>query len=370
MLGGRVEHRTIDRLLKTHKERGDFDYLDLHEATAIFTEEWGIESGLYSQDLFTQGLKHISDLIDTLGPLDPERILATEKWFSTDLGDDVEVVGVIDLVLGVETFNEETGEVFLELEVIDWKTTKLFMSPTDAHQSMQLSLYVLAAKQMWPKATKVTAALHMLDSGSHLQTHRSGKALAEDILFIKSVSAQIWNDETWLPRLNSDCVHCHLRSSCSAYKHALTGPMPIVVEDVEGDLDALAEEREAVALRAKIAKKRQGEIDDLFKALLRASGQPLDLTDFFFRLSQVARKTYPAEETCRFLAERLGMEFSEVVAAICEIQKKKLDALFKGYEGPEDPRMVQGALANLERISYSSRLNSKKKKPNKKGAKK
>ena len=368
MLMGRVEHNTIERLLKDHKERGVADFLDIHEATDIFTQEWGKEDGLYDQDYFTQGLQQISDLIDALGQVAPERILTTEQWFSIDLGDDIEFVGVIDLVVGVEVVDEETGEVSLELEVIDWKTTKLFTSQHDAHESMQLSAYILAAKQLWPDATKITAALHMLDSGSHLQTKRSDKALAEDVLFIKAIAQQIDADESWKPRLNSDCVYCHVRKSCSAYRNALHGPMPDIVEG-DDDLDSLAKEREAVHIREKLAGARKKEIDKVFKTLLKGSGQPIDLDDWFFRLSQVPRKSYPAAEACRLLSERLGIEFSEVVEAVCQVSNKHMETLFRNYEGEGDPRMAQAALANIQEVTYSSRLSPKKKKPNKKGKK-
>ena len=368
MLLGRVEHRTIEQLLTAHKERGEIDFLDIHEATDIFTREWGNESGLYDQEFFTRGLRHISGLIDALGQVDPERILATEKRFTIDLGDGIEVVGVIDLVIGVEEVDEETGEVFLNIEVVDWKTTMLFVSNYDAHESLQLSLYVLAAKQLWPEANRITASLHMLDSGEHLQTRRSDKALYEDVLFVKGVAHQIAKDEAWRPRINSDCIYCHVRTSCSAYRHALEGPMPEIIED-ENDLDALAAEREAVHLREKFAKKRKEEIDKILKTHLSGTGQPLDLDDWFFRLSQVPRKSFPTEQTCELLAKRLGIPFSEVVGSICQVQKTKLDALLGNYEGEGDPRMVGAALANIQEITYSSRLSPKKKKPNKKGKK-
>lgn len=364
MLMGRVVHRTVDRLLKDHKERGVTDYLDIREATQIYDEEFGAENGLHDKEKFSIGLQQIHDLIENIGQIDPRTILATEQWFSIQLTDDLEIVGVIDLILGHETIDEETGEVSLHIEVIDWKTSLLFTSPYDAHESLQLSLYILAAKQLYPDASRITGALYMLESSSMLKTHRSNQDLAEDVLFINAIAKQIEKDDKWLPTLNSDCIHCHLRRNCREYKEALEGPMPVVVEDI-GDLDALAIEREAIHLREKAAKKRKEEIDSIMKSHLKSSNAPLELGDFIFKLSQVPRKTYPTLETIRLLSERLEMDVTSVVENICTVGKKQLDGLLKAHPDQQNARMTEAALASIVQTTYSSRLFNKKKKPNK-----
>lgn len=366
MLMGRVVHRTIDRLLKSHKERGEVDFLDIHEATAIYGEEWAVETGLNDESRFNIGLQQVHDLIENMGQVDPSSILATEQWFSIKLNEDLEIVGVIDLIVGREVVDEETGEVTVHIEVIDWKTTLLFTAPSDAHDSLQLSLYIMAAKQAFPEADRITGALYMLDSGTMLKTRRSDRDLAEDILFINAMAQQIENDEQWAPTLNSDCIYCHLRRECAAYKDALEGPMPLVVED-EHDLEALAIEREAVHLREKAAGTRKKEIDAIMKSHLKSTGTGLELGDWFFKLSQIPKKVYPTLETIRLLSERLDMEVTDVVDQVCTVGKKQIDGLLKSHPDQHDARMVGAALANIVQTTHSSRLYTKKMKPNKKG---
>jgi CRISPR/Cas system-associated exonuclease Cas4 (RecB family) len=363
MLMGRVIHRMVERLLKAHKERGKIDFLDIHEATAIYSEEWSVETGLNDQSTFNIGLQQVHDLIENMGQVDPRSILATEQFFSIKLNNDLEIVGVIDLIVGREVVDEETGEVTYHIEVIDWKTSLLFTAPRDAHDSLQLSLYILAAKQLYPEADRITGALYMLNSGSVLKTRRSDHDLAEDILFINAMAKQIENDEQWVPTLNSDCIYCHLRRECPAYKEALEGPMPIVVEN-EHDLDALAVEREAVHFREKAAKKRKEEIDAIIKSHLKSIGS-LELGDYLFKLSQVPKKAYPALETIRLLSERLGMGVTDIVEQVCTIGKKQIDELLNAHPDQYNARMASAALANIVQTTYSSRLYTKKKKPNK-----
>ena len=365
MLSGRVVHRTIDKLLKNHKERGEADYLDIADANEIFAQEWSAEPGIFDKNLFTSGLQWISDMIDDLGVIDPAHILGTEQWFSIMLDDGTEVVGVIDLVLGVESFDEETGECFLDIEVVDWKTSLSFVSQHDADESLQLSLYLMAARQMFPEARSYTAALHMLPDRNHLATKRSMAELQEDALFVKTTASKIEADTMWLPIVNTSCIYCHLRSDCDAYKDALASPLPAIVAD-EHDFDGLAKERVRVALLKKLAEKRQKEIDEIFMTHMRSTGAPLELGDNFFRLMTSPTRNYPTLKTCRLLVERLNLDMDHVLESICSVGKTKLDNLLKSYKGDGDTRMIEAALANVVQTSYNQRIFHKSSKPHKK----
>jgi len=362
MLLGRVVHTTLEQLLKQHREAGEVGHLDIEAATELFDAAWSDESRLYDKDLYTAGLQQISDLIDDLGEVDPDRILGIEEWFRLTLDEDLELVGVMDLVIGGESFNDETGEVFYDVNVIDWKTSQAFLSSRDAEESLQMGIYHLAIRDIYPGADKYTAALHQLPDRKHLQCKRTSASLAEDTAFIKATARQIQQDESWEPRLNLNCRYCHLRGGCSEYQDALTGPLPRSVEDT-ADFDALAAEREALDLRKKAINKRLGDIDDLFKDYIKASGTALDLDDWYFKISSVEKKIFPVVETCSLLADHLRLNPTEVVGSICSITKKKVESLVKHQiENPQDRRLVQAAIANQAESSWSSRLYSKKKK--------
>lgn len=364
MLMGRVVHRTIDKLLKQHVDNAIADYINLAEAAEIYSQEWAAETGLHDKQKFTMGLQQIHDWIETMGVVNPDAILETEKWFSLQLEDDLEIVGIIDLVLENEVINDETGEVLTNIEVVDWKTSLAFTAPSDAHDSLQLSVYIMAAKQLYPEAN-VKAALHMLSEGVHLPTGRTDRDLAEDYTFIRSMAKRIEEEKDWKPILNSDCIYCHVKRECTAYQEALTGPMPIVVEDVN-DLEALAIEREALMIREKIAKRRKDQISTILKVHLRSMSGPLELGEYRYSLSQSPRKTYPPLETIKLLSQRLDISEREVIQKICTVSNTKLNELIKGNPSA-NARMAGAALANIVQTSYTSRLSPKKIKPNKKG---
>lgn len=366
MLMGRVVHRTIDKMLKKHKKNGRPDYMDINDATDIYSKQWAVEAGLHDKERFTQGLGQIHDWIGQMGVINPDSILATEEWFSLQLEDDLEIVGVIDLITGQDIIDDETGEVSTIIEVWDWKTSAGFTPPSEAHDSLQLSIYIMAAKQLYPVAIKFKAGLYMLNDGTHLPTGRSDLDLAEDYLFVRAMATRIKQETEWAPILNSSCIYCHLRRECPAYQDALTGPMPttVEVEDYE-NLEALAIEREAVALREKAAKKRKDEISDILKNHLKGT-EGMELGEHFYRLSQTPRKSYPPLETIRILTKHMKMSEKNAIESVCTIANTKLHALIKKEQTTES-RMTGAALANIMQTTYSSRLNAKKLKPHRKG---
>ena len=365
MLIGRVVHRTVDELLKNHKNAGIADFLQLSDATDIYAREFSREEGLNDKEKFTVGLQQVHDFIENVGVVNPDAILETEKYFSFQLEDDLEIVGIIDLVMQTEDIDDETGEVSQLIEVVDWKTSLAFTSPSDAHNSLQLSVYIMAAKQLYPEATNVRAALHMLSEGTHMPTGRTDRELAEDYMFIKTIAKRIDNQTEWAPKLNADCIYCHLSRSCDAYKEALSGPMPIVVEDMN-DLEALALEREELSIREKIVKKRKDEISDILKAVLKALNTRLELGNYSYKLSLVPRKSYPVLETILLIAKRLGMSEHDVIKRICTVNNSQLTKLIKSKQ-LSNTQIVGSALANLVETSYSNRLFTSKIKPHKKG---
>jgi CRISPR/Cas system-associated exonuclease Cas4 (RecB family) len=388
---GRVVHRTIQKLLKKYKEAGEAKPFDASLASDIYTEEWGKELGLSGKELFTDGLQIVADWVEKWSiPLDPHSILGIEEPFKftieyrpqDDEYDDeeeeeetaiepsnlmpVEVVGYLDLVLGHDLVDEETGEVETLIEVIDWKTTKAFLTSRDAQESLQLSIYDLAAREKWPDARAYRAALNLLRDGTHLQVRHSTAERRDTERYILATAAQIRDEREWAPRLNSNCTYCHHRHDCPAYQKALKGDSHTVAEDMN-DFDKLIEERAALAIRKKIVGKRLDEIDDVIKAHLKSSKHPLEIGGWFFKLSSVERKNYPADVVIPLLAHKFDISPAELLADLTTVSTKKLKELMKTKAeelGREKVSLVQATLESKAERNYSSRLyNRKEKKP-------
>lgn len=370
---GSVCHRTIERLMRKHREDGEFKPFDATLANEYYKQEWAKETGLSGEELFTEGLGLIIGFVERWSPMDPKRILAIEEHFEIFLAFDgnddadvpgVNVRGVIDLAIADETIDEETGEVLTSIEIVDYKSTHAFLTTRDAEASIQLAIYAIAARKKWDHASRFTSSLHMLQTGTHIQVEHGIEQREGFRDYILATAQQIENEESWLQKLGSDCAWCHLRTECPAYQQALKSKSHIATETPD-DLERLVQERQEVALRAKLYKKRQDELDAVLKENLSRTNQPLIMGGEVWRMSKVESLEYDPKLVVDLLRERLGMDPDDVMTQTMEVQKKKLDQLLtaaaKDREGGlSTVSMIQAALQNRSKRVFTTRLNHKK----------
>jgi len=370
---GNVLHDTLKTLLKWHKTNADTDVFDAKMAAEVFNDVFVRETGLTGQDHYNDGLQMVADWVGRFSPLDPKTIVGVElPFFFTIPSDEIEggvleVVGRIDLILMYETTDEDTGEVYVTIEVIDWKTSRGFFTTRDAAESLQLAIYDIAARKLFPDATRYRASLHMLRDGTHIQIQHTSEQLEDTKQYIVALARKIQNDTQWRPKLNANCVYCSHRHNCQAYKNALAGDEHIVCEDMD-DLDTLVKERDALAIRQRIMKKRIEEIDAIIKPMLKVMGS-LEIGDFFFKMSQTEKKRFPPEMVVGLLVNKLGVEPQKVISELLDVNNKKLNEFLNAAAkqiGQGNIAMIRAALENKAIRTYSSRLYHRKAKGTKK----
>ena len=407
---GRVCHRTIKRLMAKHREDGEVKPFDASLAHDYYQEEWAVETGLSGADLFTEGLGMVIGFVERWSPMDPGRILALEEPFeipivlkadrfaegeenetTPDTGEsehlwecpehgpqvsphclgchaeraDQAVVarGFMDLVLGNDAVDEETGEVTRVIEVVDWKSTHAFLTSRDAEASIQLAIYNLAAREKWPGAEKYLCSLHMLRDGTSITVRHEPLQLEGFKRYILATTHQIENDTTWVPKLGPNCCFCHLRSGCVAYQKALKSHSHIAIES-PADLEALAKEREEVAIHAKIFQKRLEEITAVLEAHLDQMQGPLFLGGYVFSKSVVNSLQHDPNTVVELLSSRLGLAPEMIIRATMEVQKKRLDQLLTEQSekhGLTTVSMVKAALVNRAGTKITTRMNPPRK---------
>jgi len=371
---GSVCHRTIERLMRKHVEDGETKPFDASLANDFYKEEWSKETGLSGEERFMEGLGLIIAFVERWSPMDPKRIVGIEEHFEILLASDgndedanapdVTLRGVMDLVLADERINEETGEVFTSIEIVDYKSTHAFLTTRDAEASIQLAIYAIAARKKWDNATHFTCSLHMLQTSTHIQVDHTPRQIEGFREYILATAQQVDKDESWIQKLGPDCVWCHLRSECRAYQEALKAKSHLTAETPE-DLEAVARERQEVALRAKIYKSRQDELDAVIKENLSRTKEPLLLAGEFFKLSQVETVEYDPRLVVELLQDRLGIDPSETMSSTMEVNKKRLETVLtdtaKGREGGLSTiTMIKAALQNRSTRKYTTRLTHKK----------
>jgi superfamily I DNA/RNA helicase/RecB family exonuclease len=122
----------------------------------------------YQHDLYyEQGVLQLQDFLAGFGCTPAPKVLHTEEFFDVKVGD-VKVVGRIDRI------DEAAGGGVV---ITDYKTGKA-QSQEDADESLQLSIYALAAREKWGyQADRLV--LYNLEGNSPVGTRRSEVQLSE-----------------------------------------------------------------------------------------------------------------------------------------------------------------------------------------------
>lgn len=170
--------------------------------------EAGIQDPYQHQLYERQGVNQLEEFLAAYRRNPVPQVLQTEEFFEVKIGETT-VVGRIDRIDKLPS-----GEVV----VIDYKTGKP-QSQDDADESLQLSIYALAARQKWGyKADHL--AFYNLDENNSIITRRSEADLQAAEARVEEVAAKIAKGE-FDPKPSFNCRYCAYRSLCPATEKRL-----------------------------------------------------------------------------------------------------------------------------------------------------
>ena len=332
---GKTIHAVLERLIREVVDDERTGPLSEERAIELYREAWGAER-LTGMDVFAEGLAILRRFIAEQGVVDHRDVLAIEKEFRLPVGP-FEVLGFIDRV---DWIDDET------VEVIDYKTNHQLFTRDEVDTSLQMSLYEVAVRRLWPWAKKVKLTFWMLRHGVRQQTTRTEEQLADALAYVETLGRQTETATEYPARLNTHCSSCDHRKQCPAYADALKGKREFIVEDL-ADLEGVAREREEVARLAKALYARKEELEDILKAQLKERDE-LVLGGVRYRMFATTSLDYPLEPTLSLLADATGLSRDEVLGKLGAIDKKALDALLKSLGKKLDKPRVSLLKAELE----------------------
>ena len=332
---GKTIHAVLERLIKEVVDDERTGPLSEERAIELYREAWGAEQ-LTGMDVFAEGLAILRRFIADQGVVDHRDVLAIEKEFRLPVGP-FEVLGFIDRV---DWIDDET------VEVIDYKTNHQLFTRDEVDTSLQMSLYEVAVRRLWPWAKKVKLTFWMLRHGVRQETTRTEEQLADALAYVETLGRQTETATEYPARLNTNCSYCDHRKQCPAYADALKGKREFIVEDL-ADLEGVAREREEVARLAKALYARKEELEDILKAQLKERDE-LVLGGVRYRMFATTSLDYPLEPTLSLLADATGLSRDEVLGKLGAIDKKALDALLKSLGKKLDKPRVSLLKAELE----------------------
>jgi RecB family exonuclease len=167
----------------------------------------------YQHDLYCeQGLLQLQDFLTGFRRAPVPKVLHTEEFFDVKVGD-VKVVGRIDRI------DESPGGVV----ITDYKTGKA-QSQEDSDESLQLSIYALAAREKWGYRAD-HLVLYNLEGNSPVVTRRNEFQLNEARSRVTQVAENIAAGK-FEPKPGFYCRFCTYRNLCPATEKRLQEPPP------------------------------------------------------------------------------------------------------------------------------------------------
>ena len=168
----------------------------------------------YQHDLYyEQGVLQLQDFLAGFRRAPAPKVLHTEEFFDVKLGD-IKVVGRIDRI------DEAAGGGVV---ITDYKTGKA-QSQEDSDESLQLSIYALAAREKWGYRAD-HLILHNLEGNSPVVTRRNEFQLSEARGRVVQVAESIAMGK-FDPKPGFYCRFCAYRNLCPATEKRLQDPPP------------------------------------------------------------------------------------------------------------------------------------------------
>lgn len=338
LLFGSAVHAVLEGLVREHMHEERVGALPEERAAELWQEAWA-KSGMSGIDVFREGLDIVHRFVREQGLLEHHDVLAVEKEFRIEVGG-FNVLGYLDRV---DRVDDET------VEVIDYKTNRQLFTREETDASLQMSLYHLAAQELWPWAKKVRLTFWMLRHGLRQTTERTADDIESTRRYVETLGTTINKAREFPAKLNSNCVYCDHRKHCPTYADALQGKREFICED-KGDLEAVAKEREEVARLAKVLYARKGELEGVIKTALKEHDE-LVLGGVRYTMFKTSKTEYPLDRSLAVLAEATGLARGELLDRIVSIDNKALEALLKELGKSLDRPRLNLLKAELDAIA-------------------
>ncbi len=335
---GKAIHSVLENLVQEHMLDEQNGPLSEDRALELWRSEWASQ-GLVGVEVFQEGIEILKRFVRDEGVLDSHDVLALEKEIRLKVGP-FTVLGYIDRVNRVD---DET------IEIVDYKSNRMLFARDEVDNSLQLSIYELAVRQLWPWAKKVKLTFHMLRHGIRQETSRTTEQLDAAIQYVETVGRMTEEATEYPARLNSNCVWCDHQQGCPAYADALRGKRDFICQDLD-DLDRVAREREEVAQLAKILYARKRELEGVLKSQLKERDE-LVVGGVRYAMHNVAKTTHPLDQTIELLGQATGQSWQRLLVEIAVVDNKKLEALLKKLGKTHDRSTVSLLKAELSTVA-------------------
>ena len=274
----------------------------LEEALDFFSKNWNadvFENELEERASFSQGVEMIQNYYKKNYPASAN-IVDLESRFAIEITDNRNVPvksdktsdhGAKHIVSGIIDRIDKTEDGY---EIIDYKTTKKMPSQEKVDNDLQLSVYLNAFLQRYPKEAanldKITVSLYYLKHGVKLSSTRTKEQLESAKKIFLDVVAAI-EEEKFEPNVTPLCDWCGYQKLCPMWKHKFKEERKIDTEEINAAIE------EYINIKAAIAttKTRIAELSEKIIDYMQQEGVDRVFSEEGI-IAESIRKTYKYDE--------------------------------------------------------------------------
>lgn len=293
---GIAVHEALEAAGKIWMKKQKFTKTDIKKILDVYRKV-SIKEGIIEMEIHLKGL----DLLKSrLSKFDfGTKVIGLETKFGFMGGPDVKselgvpLIGAIDRV---DIVNEDT------LIITDYKTSATAPTPDQLRTDMQLSIYDVVARQLWPNYERVILSLDMLKSDV-LYTYRTPEERVEFEAYLKEVHDQMkaFTEKDAKAELNMFCPWCDYKAHCPAYKKAYEKTDYKFDEIANLEDSQLVTEWKQLRNTKKILEERERELAMVIMEKIQDTGDPVHNEDSELYIRQNSRTTYDSETVGRLV---------------------------------------------------------------------
>ena len=206
---GSIMHGTIKRFLTELRKGNRLPFEDVQRLLEMEWRSVGFEDEYQEAEYKRDGIEQLRAFHAAMIEAPPQ-ICEQEKRFELPLENNVTIIGRMDQV-------NSLGRN--DVEIVDYKTGKP-KKDADAKKDLQLSLYALAAKEIF-EWNPVRLVFHYLQNNQIQVTTRDAKQLDEAQKLVQEAAADIRAGE-FPPKPGFVCRNCAYKPICPAHEEALS----------------------------------------------------------------------------------------------------------------------------------------------------
>jgi RecB family exonuclease len=270
---GTAVHESLELAGNIWKEKEKFSKEDINKILEKY-DNVSVSEGIEDYEVHAEGRELVSKRIKSF--LTGRKIIGLEIKFGfwgEDSGNDitselgVPVIGAIDKV---EELSEDT------IIIIDYKTSKTAPTSSQMRNDIQLSLYDMVARKMYPQYKRVILALDLLKS-EMLYTYRTNEQRQAFEYYLKAVYDQMLalREEDVKASLNMWCPWCDFKDYCSTYQSACKKSDYTFLPTMQYDNDQLISEWGMVKSIKKILESRERELGMIIMEKIKTNSNNL-----------------------------------------------------------------------------------------------